>query len=248
MKALITGASSGIGRDMARILSRKGFDLILAARNEKKLVQLKSELGGNVRIIRADLAKKENCIKLYELTKNENVNVLINNAGFGHTEKFVSSSLELDLELVDVNIRALHILTKLFLRDFVKADSGYILNVASIAAFIPGPYMSVYYASKAYVLRLTQAVSEELRRDKSRVYIGALCPGPVKTEFWQRANGKIKMNALSSEYVARYAIENMLKRKKIIVPGLSVKALRHISGFIPSSIIERATASMQRPR
>ena len=155
MKALITGASSGIGKDMAIYLSELGYDIILVSREEDKLKEVKAELKTKSKIIVMDLKEKDNCIKLYEMTKQENIDILVNNAGFGEFGEFVKTPLQKELDMIDVNVVAVHILTKLFLKDFVKRDSGYILNVSSSAAFQAGPLMSTYYGTKAYVLRLT---------------------------------------------------------------------------------------------
>lgn len=214
MKALITGASSGIGRDMARILSSNGYDLILVARRKDKLEALKKELQAEVSIICMDISSTFNCMKLYNKVKKENIDILINNAGFGLFGEFNSTNLDKELDMIDVNIKSLHTLTKLFLNDFVKKDSGYILNVASSAAFLPGPLMATYYATKAYVLRLTSSINEELRRNKSNVYIGVLCPGPVNTEFNSVAGVKFSIKSLESYDVAEYAIKKMLKKKE----------------------------------
>ncbi|MBO5955491.1 MAG: SDR family NAD(P)-dependent oxidoreductase, partial [Clostridia bacterium] len=170
MKALITGASTGIGRDMARYLHSCGTDLILVARSTNLLEELKAELDGKPRIITLDLSTEENCRQLYEQTKTEEIDILINNAGFG-TYGF-SSDVDLDTELnmIDLNIKALHILTKLFVADFEKRNSGYILNVASVAGFLSGPLMSTYYATKGYVVKFSTALYEELRRKKKNVH------------------------------------------------------------------------------
>jgi short-subunit dehydrogenase len=154
-KALITGASSGIGRDMARVLSSKGYDLILVARRKDRLEELKNELKTDVQILPYDISNYENCISLYNEVKDQNIDILINNAGFGIFGDFLSIDLEKELNMIDVNIKSVDILTKLFLKDFKEKNKGYILNVASSAAFLPGPLLSSYYASKAYVLRLT---------------------------------------------------------------------------------------------
>ena len=188
MKALITGASSGIGLEMARILSREGFELILVAREKEKLQKVQEELGKNVKIVVADLSNESKLKELYVLCKNDKIDVLINNAGFGDCGKFTETDLSKELEMIDVNIKAVHVLTKLFLKDMKKRNSGYILNVASMAAFAPGPLMATYYSTKAYVLRLTTSIYEELRRDKSKVVVSCLCPGPVKTNFNNVAN------------------------------------------------------------
>lgn len=246
MKALITGASSGIGRDMARILSRRGYDLILVARRRERLEELQHQLPSQVKIICADLGQEQACFDLYEQTKEENIDILINNAGFGLFGSFVETDLHRELELLDVNVRAVHILTKLFLRDFLDRDSGYILNVASTAAFLPGPLLSSYYASKAYVLRLTQAIGEELRRRGSHVYIGALCPGPVNTEFDQVADVHFSVRSMSSQRVAMIAIQQMFSRQPVIIPGSTMKAAKVLVRAIPDALLLRISYHLQK--
>ena len=150
--------------------------------------------------------------------------------------------------MVDLNIKAVHILTKLFLQDFMMKDKGYILNVASSAAFQPGPLMATYYATKAYVLRLTEGIYEELRRKKSHVYIGCLCPGPVATEFNQVANVSFSLNGLSSNDVAQYAIEKMLQRKLIIIPGILMKLNVFFNRFVPRKLLLRIAYHIQRQK
>lgn len=248
MKALITGASSGIGRDMARVLSNMGHDLILVARREDRLIELKNELNTDVKIIVADVSTYENCLDIYNKVKDENIDILINNAGFGIFGEFTKIPLDKELNMIDVNIKAVDILTKLFLADFKKKNSGYILNVASSAAFLPGPLLSSYYASKAYVLRLTEAIYEELRREKSKVYIGALCPGPVKTEFDEVADVKFSLKGLTSEYVAKYAINKMFKRKLVIVPGFIMKCARFLTKITPSKLVLKIAYNQQHKK
>lgn len=248
MKALITGASSGIGADMARILSDRGYDLILVARDKKKMEILKKELNTNVKIISLDLASTFNCMKLYNKVKKEDIDILINNAGFGMFGEFVNSSLEKETDMIDVNIKAVHSLTKVFLQDFKKKNKGYILNVASSAAFCPGPLMATYYATKAYVLHLTEAVYEELRHDKSKVYIGCLCPGPVNTNFNNVANVSFSVKALESYDVANYAIKNMFKRKLIIIPGFLMKMNYVFNRFLPIKLLLKIVYKIQRSK
>lgn len=246
MKALVTGASSGIGRDIAIILSEMGYELILVARRREKLEELKKTLKTNAQVVCYDLSKEDECFSLYEQVKAENINILINNAGFGTFGAFDETDIMTDLRMIDTNIKAVHILTKLFLKDFKAKNAGYILNVASSAAFLPGPLLSGYYSSKAYVLRLTQAIFEELRRAGSSVYIGSLCPGPVATEFDKTANVKFSVNGLSSEYVAAYAIKQMFKRKLTIVPGTTMKLARFFETFIPEKPLLKIAYNMQK--
>ena len=248
MKALITGASSGIGRDMAKILGYRGFELILVARRTERLEELAKTLPTKVRIIPLDLSSKKNCYALYESTKEENIDILINNAGFGLYGEFIENNLERELEMIQVNIRAVHMLTKLFLRDFVKKDSGYILNVASSAAFLPGPLMATYYATKSYVLRLTEGIHEELRRKKSHVYIGALCPGPVSTEFGSTANVHFNLKGMSSHTVAHYALRQMFLRKMVIIPGGLMKAAYVAEKFFGEEMLTRIAYQIQQKK
>lgn len=243
MKALITGASSGIGRDMARYMSKLGYNLVLVSRNQEELYKLKDELQTKVEVIALDLSKKENCYKVYERAKD--IDILINNAGFGVFGKFVETDLEKEIDLIQTNITAVHILTKLYLKDMVKKNKGHILNVASIAGFMPGPLMAAYYASKNYVVNLTRAINKELRKSKSNVKMSLLCPGPVNTNFNNVANVKFKVKALSSEYVAKYAVDRMLKGKLLIVPGMLIKVAKIMAKIFPTSIVEEVSYHMQ---
>lgn len=233
MLALITGASSGMGRDMARILSKMGYDLILVARRRERLLELKKELDTNVTVISMDLSIVQNNYKLYEKVKNKNIDILINNAGFGLFGEFVKTEIETELKMIDLNVVAYHILTKLFLQDFVRKDKGYILNVCSSAGFMAGPRMATYYATKNYITKLTMAINEELRVSKSHVVVSALCPGPVATEFNKVAHGTFAIREASSYEVAKYAIDKLMKKKMIIVPTLLMKLTLFFNRFVP---------------
>lgn len=222
MEVLITGASSGIGESLARRLASRGYDLILVARSEDKLRLLKEELKCKVKIEVMDLSVEENLYKLYEKYSGK-VNFLINNAGFGAFGEFASTNLDNELNMIDLNIRSVHILTKLFLEDFIKQDYGRILNVASIAAFEPGPLMATYYATKSYVYNLTMAIYEELRRKNSNVKVSVLCPGPTKTLFNDRANVKFGVRSLTSDYVADYTLDKIFKNKVLIIPAFRMR-------------------------
>ena len=246
MKALITGASSGIGREMAKYLSSKGIDLVLVARDEFKLEEIKKELKTNVEIISIDLSSNENCIKLYNQVKD--IDILINNAGFGVFGEFTETDLEKEINMINTNITALHILTKLYLQDMKRKNSGHILNVGSIAAFIPGPLMATYYSTKSYVLNLTKGIYEELRHDKSKVKVSCLCPGPTKTNFLPTAGVKFNTKLATAEYVAKYAINKMFKGKLVIIPTLKIKSVMFLSKIVPHKIIARFTYKIQEGR
>lgn len=246
MRALITGASSGIGRDIARELSKRGYDLVIVARNKEKLEELKKDLTTKVEIIVMDLTIEENCKKLYEQAKD--IDILVNNAGLGEFGKFTETDLEKELTIIDTNIIALHVLTKLYLQDMTKRNSGRILNVASIAGFMPGPLMATYYSSKAYVLRLSEAIREELNKQNSKVKISLLCPGPVKTNFNNVANVKFEIKSLTSEYVARYTVDKMLKNKFYIVPGFTIKLAKFFSKLTPTVVLAKCSYYMQKKK
>lgn len=238
MTALVTGASSGIGRDIARKLGSMGVRLIITGRDKESLEALRQELGARrVKVIAADISRRDECLRLYREASAYGVDILVNNAGFGLYGKFCVTELDRELDMIDVNIGAVHILTKLFLRDFSARDKGYILNVASIAGFMPGPLMATYYATKNYVLRLTEAVREELRCQRSGVYIGAFCPGPVDTHFNSTARVKFALRGISSEYAAECAVRGMFARKALILPTYSVKAAVIASRFIPDMLL-----------
>ncbi len=237
MTALITGASSGIGRDIARRLGKMGIRLIITGRDKSRLEELRNEIGKKrVKVIAADLSRREECFRLYKEASAYGVDILINNAGFGLYGKFCITELERELDMIDVNICAVHILTKLFLRDFSARDKGYILNVASIAGFMPGPLMATYYATKNYVVRLTEAVREELRCQGSHVYIGAFCPGPVDTNFNDTAGVRFALKGISGEYAAECAVKGMFARKALILPTASVKAATVGARLLPDML------------
>ena len=223
MRVLLTGASSGIGKDMAKILNKKKYNLILVARDEEKLNLVKNELekenlGNKIEIISMDLSVEENCKELCKRVKN--VDILINNAGFGDCGDFTKTDLNKEIKMIKTNIIAYHILMKEYLKQMKEKNSGKILNVASIAGFMPGPLMATYYATKNYIVRLSEAVREELKKENSKVQISILCPGPVATNFNNVANVKFKLREANSFDVAKYTIKKMEKGKFYIVPGL----------------------------
>ncbi len=248
MKALITGATSGIGKEIAVYLHSLGYELILTGRNEAAIAQMAREFGTKTRYIALDLSDRQAPFLLYRFCKGQGVDFLVNNAGFGVHGEFMQTSLEDELSMLDVNVRAVHILTKLFLRDFVRQGNGRILNVASVAGFMTGPLMAGYYASKNYVVRLSLAIREELRRRKSPVTISVLCPGPVDTNFNRRAGVSFGMPSASAQEVAKLGVDGALRGKAVIIPKLLIKLSQLGSRFGPLSIQARMTYDIQKKK
>ena len=242
MIALVTGASSGIGRDIARELAKRKYNIIAVARGKEALDTLKKELEEeykvNVDVRAMDLIDREGCKKLHNEVKERygTIDILVNDAGFGTCGKFTETDLDKELGMIDTNIVALHILTKLFLQDMVKADKGHILNVASIAGFMPGPLMATYYSTKSYVVRLTQSIRHELFKQKSKVKISALCPGPVATNFNKVADVKFNLAEADSEYVAKYAVRLMFRNRTLIFPNFFIWLGRVFAKLLPDQI------------
>jgi len=245
MKALVTGATSGIGRDMAILLAKQGIDLIIASRDTKKMQALAKRLTVNVKTVTVDLSKEADCYYLYEETKSEHIDILINNAGFGAFGYSWEVPLETELNMIDLNVRAVHILTKLFLADFIEKGSGYILNVASSAGFLAGPLMSTYYATKSYVLRFTEAIHEELRQSGSNVKITALCPGHVETGFDKRANVRRSIGGMTARNVAKIGIDAMFRGDVVAIPGILMKLTYIGEKFLTEPLMLKAAFRAQ---
>lgn len=244
--ACITGASSGIGMEFAKRLSRMGYELILVSRNTKALKKLAGTLPCRCKIISCDLSDENNCIKLAEYLKTKNLTLFINNAGFGDWGSFDNTDLNKELNMINVNIKALHILTKEILKDFKKKDRGYILNVASSAGLLDGgPYMAAYYATKAYVTSLTSSIYEELKEAGSHVHISMLCPGPVDTNFNNVAGVTFALSGISASYCARYALSELFKGTLTIVPTFTMKAAVLAGKFAPRKLLIKITAKQQ---
>ena len=233
MKALVTGASSGIGYDICIELAKRNINVVAVGRNSARLEKLKKEV--NCEIISLDLSKEENCIELYN--KVRDVDILINNAGFGDVGYFTETDLDKELSMINTNITAVHILAKLYLKDMAEKNYGYILNTASIASFLTGPFMATYYATKAYVLKLTRAISYELKKQNKSIYVSALCPGPVATGFDKAAGVTFSLNGVSSKYVAEYAVKQMFKNKKTIIPTFGVKLGCFAGKILPDNLV-----------
>lgn len=246
MKVLITGASSGIGKEMAIYLSELGHELILVANDKEALEEMRYNLKTKSKLIVIDLASESKIKDLYMLAKNENIDMLINNAGFGACGDYDEVDLQKELDMIDVNLKAVHILTKMFLKDMEKRGNGYILNVSSLAGLLKGgPKMSCYYATKSYVTSYTLGIYQELKRRGSNIQISLLCPGPIKTNFLSSAKVKFKQKGLSPRYVAIYAIDNLLKGKTIIIPGFKNKMMAFFQRFFPTKFVLKVTDNFQ---
>lgn len=247
--AVITGASSGIGTEFAKRLAKEGYPLVLVARRKERLEKLAQELNTECIILSADLSNMDECKRIMQELNSVEIDVFINNAGFGYCGETLSIDTETELNMIDLNVKAMHLLAKLALDKMVEKNKGYVLNVASSAGLLPaGPYMSTYYATKAYVTSFTSGLAEELRRSHSDVYVGCLCPGPVDTEFNKVANVEFALKGISAYYCANYAITQMFKKKITIVPAFKMKALVVLARFIPAKLYIRIAAKQQRKK
>ncbi len=255
--ALVTGGSGGIGLEMAKVLARNGFDLVLVARRRDTLEAAAGQIEGthdvNVNVFASDLRRRETPEVIFDFLHNENIpiEILVNNAGFGLGGEFAETELTRELEMIQVNIAALTHLTKLFLPAMIKRRSGRILNVASTAAFQPGPLMAVYYATKAYVLSFSEALAEELR--DSGVTVTALCPGPTRTDF--AASAQVTNSRLFAAFgtadasdVAEYGVAAMMHGRRVAIPGIKNKIIAQANRFAPRSVTARVARMFQEAR
>lgn len=254
MYALVTGASAGIGMEIAKYLSILGYDLILTARSEDKLQDLRKTIlkrfpDRTVLVIPADLSKREECFRLYkeacERAGEENIEFVANNAGKGVYGLFLETDLDAELELIDLNVASVHILSKLFLRDMVRRGHGTLMNVGSCAGFMSGPTFSSYYASKNYVVRLTEAIHEEMRRAKSPVNVSCLCPGPTDTAFNKNSGVAVSGKQIKSTQVAREGVDGALKGKMIVIPGKKMPAVVRASSLMGEHLSTRLNYRLQ---
>lgn len=236
MKALVTGASSGIGYSIARYLSKLGFDLIVVARRKDCLLNLKKECSTNVEIIDLDLSIISNMYKLYDMTKYKKIDVLVNNAGVGLYGEFYDIDTSKEISMLNLNVIATDVITKLYLKDMVKRNSGRILNVSSVIGFMPGPLMSSYYASKAYITSMSRAINTELKMKKINVSVSTLCAGAVDTNFNSDLGISFFIPPSSSEKVAEYAIKKLMKNKEVIIPGTLNKLAYVLNKVVPIRI------------
>lgn len=249
----ITGASSGIGREFARRYAKMGCRLILTARRADRLEALAEELrqahGTVCRILTADLAREEECTRLCKELEGETLDIFINNAGFGVCGSYLETDAAKEEEMVRVNVEAMARLFRFAVRKMQAAGGGTILNVASSAGLLPGgPYMAGYYASKAYVASLTRGVAEELRQMHSPVYVCALCPGPVDTEFNDRAGVIFALKGITPEFCVDEAIHGMLHHKTIIVPSAFMRLCTSAQKLLPTPLLMPIVARQQKKK
>ena len=243
MKALITGASAGIGREIAKILSKKGYETVLVGRNGDALSALLKELPAKSFAECTDLTDRAAVRALYE--KHPDADLLVNCAGVGVFGEFDLTDLDREIEMIDLNITALHILTKLYYREFVKRGSGSILNIASSAAYFIGPAYSSYYASKAYVKRLTDALWVESKKRKEGVTVTLFCPGPVKTDFGKRDGIADGAGAVTPQLAVRRAVDAVLCGKRVAFPNFSTRALVLLSKLLPECLMAKFVYKQQ---
>lgn len=247
--AVITGASAGIGAEFARQLSARGYNLMLVARRGERMQELAAKLPTECEIFPADLSRPEECERLVQALQQRTVDLFINNAGFGDAGNFLETNLEKELSMLDVNVRALHILTKRMVQKMQRQGSGALLNVGSSAGLLPaGPHMATYYATKSYVVSLTSAVAAELCAVHSPVYVGCLCPGPVDTEFNAVANVRFALPGISARYCVQAALKGVRQRKTIIVPGPGMAAAMALSHLAPRRMLIALTAHQQKKK
>lgn len=251
---LITGASSGIGYEFAKLFAQNNYNLVLVARSQQKLIQvadeLKEKFGISVKIITKDLAIPTSPEEIFTEIQQESlkIDILVNNAGFATYGLFSEIDLNTELQMLQLNVVALTHLTKLFLREMHKQKEGKILNIASTAAFQPGPLMAVYYATKAYVLSFSEAIANEL--SGSGITVTALCPGPTASGFQQRADmeqSKLVNNKkiMDAETVAIIGYRGLMKNQRVVVPGRKNQLLALSIRFTPRNLVTQIVRNMQ---
>lgn len=247
---LITGATSGIGYEFAKVFAKNKYNLLLCSRNKESLEKIKSEISEKynveVNVFAKDLSRKEEVRELYEevAAKGITVDILINNAGAGYVGEFIKEDYERDECIMQLNMNALTYLTKVFAKQMAQRKKGRILNVASTGSYHPGPYTAVYYATKAYVLSFTEALSEELKQ--YNITVSALCPGATKTNFSKNAGKRDNSNAMSPQFVAQKGYEGLMKNKVTIIPGFQYKLFVLLPRKLVTPFIGRYQRKLKR--
>lgn len=245
---LITGAASGLGLEFAKLYAKDNNNLLLVDINEEKLNNAKKELSNyNVIVdsIVADLTKKEELVKVYNYTKEKDyfVSNLVNSAGFGDRTDFIDMDIDKQMAMTDVDCNALLYFSRVFLENMLKHDEGHIINISSIAGFMPGPYMCTYHACKAYVLLLGEAISHEIR--KTNVKLLTLCPGPFLSNFVKEAGNDYtfkKIKPMTAEYVAKFGYKKSIKGKKLAIVGFKNRLTVFACRFFPRSMVTSVSA------
>ena len=244
MRAIITGASSGLGEEFARQLDAMGYETVLVARREEKLRTLAASLSHPAAVVPMDLSVPGEAEKLFALYPE--ADVLINNAGFGTFGAIAESDLENDQAMIATDVTACYTLLKLYLGAFQKQKHGYILNTASAAAFMAGPYFGLYYASKAFVMRISQAAAREAKG--TGVSVSALCPGSVATEFNSRAHTTFSSRPLTAQKAVTYAIKKLFAGKALIIPSAKIRAAFVMSKLMPEPWLTEFSYHTQKKR
>lgn len=247
MYAIITGASSGLGKEFARILSKKNYNIILVARRKVELEKLRTDLkkeGIEVIVIDLDLSLNNNCYKLFDLVKDIKIDFLINNAGAGYIGNFFDTDLDRQLNIIKLNIEAPQILTKLFID---KNKTGKIINIGSLAGCLPTPNHAVYSSSKAYINNFSRAINYELKKNNKNIKILTALPGPVKTEFSTNANAKIN-RGMDAHKCAKLIIKASDKNKERIIPGFTFKILYFLIKIIPNKLLMKFAYNIQKSK
>ncbi len=248
MKCLITGASSGIGRDMARIFSNMGYQVIMVSSNKERLEKASKDIC-NSRIFVADLSNQNDTDMLCDFILKEKPNVVVNNAGFGAFGFYDEIDVSLEMDMINVNVTSVHKITRTCLEYMEGVRDAYILNVASSAGFMPGgPMLSTYYATKSFVRSYTLGIYKELRKRNKSINISVLCPGPVNTNFNNVAGGSFSVKGLSSEFVSKYAIKKLFKKKVVIVPGFTMRLGLFFSRFVSIRFLLDIVFSIQHKK
>jgi len=240
MKALVTGGTGGIGLAMSDSLAKRGYDLLIVSRKEGNIEELRKKYPNRkIDFASYDLSDEKECFRLLDETKDIDFDVFVNNAGFGDIGRLTETDTNKEIKMIKLNDIATVILVKNFLRRFIAKGKGRVLTVASAAAFGPAPYMTVYYSTKTFVYYLAQGYYRELKDYKSKVTISVLCPGPVKTDFENKANCHFTIGSLKPEKVGELAIKKTLKGKLTIVPGFKIKLAHLFSHFVPKKFISK---------
>ncbi len=239
MNVLITGGTSGIGKELAISYGLLGYDLILVSRKENDLEKIKSKVKTNIKFLSFDLSKEDETYRLLEETKDIDIDIFINNAGFGDIGYITKTSTEKQANMIKLNCLSCFILGKEFIKRFIEKDKGHVLFVSSAASFGVCAYMAEYYATKAFVTSLAHGYYRELKNMKSNVKVHVLCPGPVKTRFEEASGAKFTIRSLDPRSVAKYTIKCIKKNKFEIVPGFTIKLGHFFSHFVPKKVISK---------